>query len=176
MLLRYARRLRRARRAHQGRDRGPRLRTFADSLARDDRIRRYYARRARALPPRPTSSGAHRPPYGPEISISLRACRRDPRLDDSRSENVPARSDRTRHAASIRLSSPLAAGRSRHVGQPHHDAPGSPVSTQRGSRRAPDDARRRRRGGDSRCWLLRLRSGPVCRTRIDNALSTERNS
>src|SRR5580704_14952609 len=101
---------------------------------------------------------------------------RHPLLHDSRSENVPARSDRTRHAASIRLSSPLAAGRSRHVGQPHHDAPGSPVSTQRGSRRAPDDARRRRRGGDSRCWLLRLRSGPVCRTRIDNALSNERNS
>ena len=91
-------------------------------------------------------SGADRPPHRPEISVPVGARGSDRRLDDSRSENVPARSDRARHAAPVRLSPPLAARRSRHVGQPHHDAPGSAVRARRGSRRAPDDTRRGRLG------------------------------
>ena len=56
---RHARGLRRARRGDQGRDRGSRLRAFADLFARPARLHRVPARRARGDEARAPPAGAH---------------------------------------------------------------------------------------------------------------------
>ncbi len=74
---------------------------------------------------------------------SVVPCRRDRGLDDPGGALVPARPDRARDAARVRLFARLAAVRSGDLGQPRDDAPRAPLRTQRGARHAPHDAGRR---------------------------------
>ena len=137
---RYARRLRRARPAHQGRGRGPRLRAFLDLLARGDRLHRADRGRGRSLPPGASAPGAHPSRERAKVAVSGRPCRRHSRLDHSRGADVPARPGRARDPARIRLFACLGAARPRYVGQPHDDAPRPPLRSERGARRAPHHA------------------------------------
>jgi len=74
-----------------------------------------------------------------------------PRLDDPGSAHVPARPDRARHPARVRLLTRLAAPRPGDVGQPCDDAPRPPLRPQRGARRPPHHPRRRRADDRTGC-------------------------
>ena len=71
---RHASRLRRARPGNEGSGRGPRLRAFADLLARQARLHRFHRRRARALQARAPAPRAHTPVTG----ASRSSCPRTP--------------------------------------------------------------------------------------------------
>ena len=80
---RHARGLRRARRSHQSRSRGPDLRALADPLTRRDRLQRVHTRGGRELPSGAPAPGAH-PRRRPPVAVPVEPCRRDRRLDDPR--------------------------------------------------------------------------------------------
>ena len=152
---RHARGLRRARRRDQGRGRGSDLRALADLLAQPARLRRLRRGgegRVRAGAP---AAGAHPPGDRPQIAVPRLARRHDRRLADARSARVPARSDRARDPAPVRLRPPVAPARPGDVGQPPDHAPGAPLPGPTrcatcGAPRSPATARRPRRSAARR--------------------------
>ena len=75
----------------------------------------------------------------PQVALSLEPRRRDRRLADTGSPRLPARPDRARDAARIRLHAQMAAGRSRDVGQSPDHAPRPPLPRPRAARHASHD-------------------------------------
>jgi uncharacterized protein (TIGR02118 family) len=74
-----------------------------------------------------------------QIAVPGVTCWRDPRLAGPRGACLPARPERARDAASLRLCACLAAVGPRDVGQPRHDASRASVQQRRGARHAPHD-------------------------------------
>ena len=145
MLLRYARRLRRARRAHQGRNRGSRLRELADLFARGDRLHRSDGRGDRCC----LSGRCGSVSCAPTLRTDTNRCS-SPRMPvpssagRSRKRACSCRPDRARDPARVCLFARLASPRPGDVGQPRDNAPRPPLRPQRSSRRPPNDASRRR--------------------------------
>ena len=85
----------------------PRSRTSSastpDLLARGDRLHRPHARGDRRVPAGAPAPGAHAPGHRPQVAVPVRARRRHRRLDGARGPDVPARPDRARDAAGIRV-------------------------------------------------------------------------
>ena len=103
-----------------------------------------HRRGARAVPPVRQRLVRTHPVTGRKSLYLSLACRHDRRLADAGGARPPARPDRARDAAAIRLFPQMAAIRPGDVGQPPDDAPGAPLRRQPGARHAPHHRRRRR--------------------------------
>ena len=88
--------------------------------------------------------GAHPSGDRPQVAVPVVACRRHRRLADARGARLPARPDRARHPARVRLRPQVAGRRPGDVGQPPDHAPRPPLPGARAARHAPHHPGRRR--------------------------------
>src|SRR5207302_6412822 len=110
----------------EGPARGPARAPLDRLLAADARLRVLRPRAGGAQGRRP-STRAHDPPLEPQGALRRLARLARRRVAGARGPAAPARSHRARDAAAVRVPPRLVRGRSRHLGQPLHDAPRPPL-------------------------------------------------
>ena len=97
-----------------------------------------------AVQARAPAPGAHAPGHGPQVALPLLPRRRHPRAADAGGPHHPARPQRARHPAALRLRAQVEAQRPRDVGQPPDHASRPPLRREPAPRRAPHHRCRRR--------------------------------